>query len=129
MSQTASTTRITQLRTVGIPVSDQDRALDFYVGTLGFEKRLDGEFGDGMRWIEVAPPGAATSIALMQIQNGEPIGIETQIRLSTDDAEADHAHLRAQGVEVDAEIMRWEGVPLMFQFQDPDGNRLVIVEG
>ena len=56
---------VTHVGTVIVPVADQDRALEFYVGTLGFEVRLDGEFGDGQRWIEVAPPGAATSIALV----------------------------------------------------------------
>ncbi|HEX4661183.1 MAG TPA: VOC family protein, partial [Streptosporangiaceae bacterium] len=58
-------TRITQLRTVGVPVTDQSRALAFYSGTLGLEKRLDAPFGDGRRWIEVAPPGATTTIALV----------------------------------------------------------------
>src|SRR5215212_7736069 len=49
----ASTTRITAVGTVGVPVTDQDRALEFYVGKLGFEKRRDLPFGPG-RWIEVA---------------------------------------------------------------------------
>ena len=60
------TTRITRVGNGrSFPSSDQDAALEFYVGTLGFEKRLDGEFGDGQRWIEVAPPGAETTIALV----------------------------------------------------------------
>lgn len=58
-------TRITRVETVGLPVADQDRALEFYVGTLGFEKRRDVPFGSGRRWIEVAPPGSATTIALV----------------------------------------------------------------
>jgi len=53
MQQT--TTHITQVGRVIIPVADQDRALDFYVGTLGFEKRADIPFGEGDRWLEVAP--------------------------------------------------------------------------
>ena len=57
-------THITGVRTVGIPVADQERALAFYVGTLGLEKRLDVPFGKG-RWLEVAPGGAATSVALV----------------------------------------------------------------
>jgi catechol 2,3-dioxygenase-like lactoylglutathione lyase family enzyme len=48
-------TRISGVGTVGVPVTDQDRALEFYLGTLGFEKRMDAPFGGGMRWIEVAP--------------------------------------------------------------------------
>jgi catechol 2,3-dioxygenase-like lactoylglutathione lyase family enzyme len=114
-------TRITRVGTVIVPVSDQDRALEFYVGTLGFEKRLDGAFGDG-RWIEVAPPGAATTIALVPAD-----GIE--VSLATEDADADHAALRAAGVDADAEVMRMgDFVPPMFTFRDPDGNRFRMVE-
>src|ERR1039457_3859383 len=64
-------TRITRIGTVIVPVSDQERALSFYVETLGFEKRLDAPFGQGGRWIEVAPAGAATTIALLQAQEGD----------------------------------------------------------
>ncbi len=119
---------ITGIHTVGIPVSDQSRSLDFYVGKLGFHKRLDAPFGAG-RWLEVAPDGAATSIALVSAQQGSPIGVDTGIRLSTSDAESDHAALLSQGVDVDAEIMRMgDFVPPMFAIRDPDGNRLVIVQ-
>jgi catechol 2,3-dioxygenase-like lactoylglutathione lyase family enzyme len=121
-------TRITQVRTVAVPVSDQDRALEFYVGKLGFQKRIDTGYGAGERWVEVAPPGGTTSIALVR-PGDAGTGIDTGIRLSTEDADADHAGLQAGGVDVDAEIMRWGGaVPPMFTFRDPDGNRLTIVE-
>jgi catechol 2,3-dioxygenase-like lactoylglutathione lyase family enzyme len=114
-------TRITRIGTVIVPVTDQDRALEFYVGTLGFEKRLDGPFGDG-RWIEVAPPGAVTTIALVPAG-----GIE--VSLATEDADADHAALQAGGVDADAEVMRMgDFVPPMFTFRDPDGNRFRMVE-
>jgi catechol 2,3-dioxygenase-like lactoylglutathione lyase family enzyme len=83
MSATGTGTRINRVWTVGIPVSDPDRALEFYVETLGFEKRLDGEFGEGERWIEVAPPGGATTIALVRASAGTPVGIDTQVRLAT----------------------------------------------
>jgi catechol 2,3-dioxygenase-like lactoylglutathione lyase family enzyme len=120
--------RITQVGTVGVPVTDQERALEFYVGTLGFENRMDAPFGVGLRWIEVAPSGAVTTIALMPTPDGAPTGVETGIRLTTLDAGADHAGLLARGVDADPEIMRWPGVPPMFTFRDPDGNSLVIVE-
>ncbi len=90
---------ITDLRTVGVPVRDQDRALEFYVRTLGFEKRMDARFGEGERWIEVAPPGAATSIALVRAGEGIPTGINTQLRLLTVNAAANHAALREGGVD------------------------------
>ncbi|HUK77203.1 MAG TPA: VOC family protein [Thermoleophilia bacterium] len=123
------TTHITEVRTIAIPVSDQDRALDFYVGKLGFEKRVEAPYGSaGQRWIEVAPPGATTSLALVPPGPGQHAGIDTGIRLTTGDTESDYADLRARGVDVDAEITRWPGVPPMFSLRDPDGNRLFIIE-
>jgi catechol 2,3-dioxygenase-like lactoylglutathione lyase family enzyme len=119
---------ITSLITVGVPVSDQDRAVAFYIDTLGFEKRRDAPFGDG-RWIEVAPTESATSIALIPAGHGQSAGIDTGIRLATMDAEADHEALLAAGVDADADIMRMgDFVPPMFTFRDPDGNSLVVVE-
>jgi len=123
-----ATTRITGLHTVGVPVTDQDRALDFYVGTLGFEKRRDAALGGGRRWIEVAPPGAAVTIALVPASEQAPAGVETGIRLTSGDAGADHTALLARGVDADPEVLRWPGVPPMFAFRDQDANRLEIVE-
>ena len=117
----ASTTCITGIGTVGIPVTDQDRALEFYVGKLGFEKRRDLPFGPG-RWIEVAPPGSQTTIALV------PAGVPTGIRLATGDATTDHDQLQAHGVDVDPEVMRIPDAPAMFSLRDPDGNSLILVE-
>ncbi|MGH2463828.1 MAG: VOC family protein [Candidatus Limnocylindrales bacterium] len=117
---------ISQLSTIGIPVDDQDRSLAFYVDMLGFEKRLDVAYGQGERWLEVAPVGAATTIALMRARDGVPSGIDTKVRLVTGDARAEHAHLRSIGVEADPDVTPYP-VP-MFSFRDPDGNRLVIVE-
>jgi lactoylglutathione lyase len=121
-------TQITGVRTVGVPVTDQDRALDFYVGTLGLAKRLDVPYGDGGRWIEVAPQGAGTTIALVRSGAGVPAGMETGIRLTTRDADAVHAALLASGVDTDPEVLRWPGAPPMFGFRDQDANRLEIVE-
>jgi catechol 2,3-dioxygenase-like lactoylglutathione lyase family enzyme len=126
MTQTKTRTHITQVGTVGVPVTDQDRALAFYLDKLGFEKRMDVPFGEGERWVEVAPSGAATTIALLRARAGEPTGIDTQVRLTTRNAEADHADLRARGVDTDTAIMSYP-VP-MFVLRDPDGNRLRIVE-
>jgi catechol 2,3-dioxygenase-like lactoylglutathione lyase family enzyme len=119
-------THITEIGTVIVPVGDQDKALDFYVGTLGFEKRLDAPFGPSGRWIEVAPVGAATTIALVPRQDGDSSGV---VSFTTTNADADHEALRARGVDADAEVMRMgEFVPPMFTFRDPDGNKFRIVE-
>jgi catechol 2,3-dioxygenase-like lactoylglutathione lyase family enzyme len=121
-------TRITEVRTVGVPVTNQDRALELYVGALGFEKRVDVPSGEGERWIEVAPAEATTTIALVLAREGVATGIDTGIRFTTEDAEADHADLRARGVDVDPDVLRWPGVPAMFSFRDADGNVLFVVE-
>jgi catechol 2,3-dioxygenase-like lactoylglutathione lyase family enzyme len=128
LTQTDTKTSIAEVGTVMVPVSDQDRALDFYVGTLGFEKRTDSPYGDGERWVDVAPPGATTTIALVPPREGDPVGIETRIGLTTEDIDADHAHLRACGVDADDVMRMGDPVPPMLFFRDPDGNRLMIVE-
>jgi catechol 2,3-dioxygenase-like lactoylglutathione lyase family enzyme len=128
MANTETRTHINQVGTVMVPVSDQERALEFYVDKLGFEKRTDTPFGDGERWLEVAPPGAATTIALITPREGEPTGIMTRVALSTEDIDADHSDLLARGVDADAEVMRMGSpVPPMFFFRDQDGNQLFIV--
>jgi catechol 2,3-dioxygenase-like lactoylglutathione lyase family enzyme len=122
-------TTIGQVATVMVPVSDQDRAIEFYEEKLGFEKRADIPFGDGNRWVEVAPPGGATTVALVQPREGDPVGIESRVAFDSTDADADHAALRERGVDVDAEVMRMGGpVPPMFFFRDQDDNSLLIVE-
>lgn len=126
MTATEPQTQITGVGTVGIPVTDQDRALAFYIDTLGFEIRMDGTFGEGFRWIEVAPPGAATTIALVNLGAGLPTGVDTGVRLTTKNAAADHSALQARGVDVDPEIIPFP-VP-MFTLRDPDANRLYVVE-
>ncbi len=126
MSDSHAPMHLVDVRTVAIPVADQDRALRFYADTLGFETRIDAAYGAGERWIEVAPSGATTSIALMRTGDERPVGIDTGVRLETTDAVADHAGLRARGVDVDPEVIPYP-VP-MFVFRDADGNSLVIVE-
>jgi catechol 2,3-dioxygenase-like lactoylglutathione lyase family enzyme len=123
------TTTISQVGTVIVPVSDQDRAVAFYTGKLGFETRADIPYGNGDRWVEVAPTGAATSVALIPPMEGEPVGVDTRVAFTSEDVDADHASLQAAGVDVDAEVMRMGGpVPPMFFFRDQDGNRLLIVQ-
>jgi predicted enzyme related to lactoylglutathione lyase len=123
-----TTVRINGLSTVSVPTTDHDRAIEFYVGTLGFEVRRDATFGPGMRWVEVAPAGSTTTVALAPPGDVKP-GVDTGIRLTTTDAAADHADLQAAGVQVDPEILSFPGVPPMFGFHDPDGNRLYVVQG
>jgi catechol 2,3-dioxygenase-like lactoylglutathione lyase family enzyme len=127
---TTTTTRISRLANVIVPVADQDRMAGFYTETLGLEKRADVPFGNGDRWIEVAPAGAETPIALCPPgPNGNAGGKETGITLQTDDIDAYHAQLAAQDVDVDAEISRMgDPVPPLFWLRDPEDNTLMVVE-
>ena len=118
-------TTITDIGAVGVPVSDQDKAVDFFVGTLGFEKRLDLRMANGFRWVTVAASGAGTSVAL--IADSEQVGADTGIRFMVPDAETEHTAMRQRGIEV-GDLLRWPGVPPMYEFKDPDGNRFEIVE-
>jgi catechol 2,3-dioxygenase-like lactoylglutathione lyase family enzyme len=129
MTSTETGTGISQVATVIVPVSDQDRAIEFYTGKLGFEKRADVPMGEAMRWVEVAPAGAATTIAIVPPREGEPTGVQTRVAYETDDIDADHATLKAQGVDVDDQVSRMGGpVPPMFWFRDQDANSFMIVQ-
>lgn len=120
--------RVKGVRAVGIPVADQDQAVEFYVDTLGFEKVMDAPLPElGGRWIEVRPPDAAPTIALLLSHHDLPAGVDTGIRFTTQDAAGLHADLNARGVDLD-ELLLWDGVPPMFDFRDPDGNVLYVSE-
>jgi catechol 2,3-dioxygenase-like lactoylglutathione lyase family enzyme len=144
MTDTADATCINQVGTVFVAVADQARALEFYVDKLGFEQRADFPYGEGGRWIEVAPHSSAIAIALVGPSEGRATGgDETHCALTTEDIDACHATLRARGVDVDAEIARTgtprsglvsieatvvDPVPAQFLVRDPDGNRFLIVQ-
>ena len=130
MSKLASKLNLSQVGRVCVTVADTDRAIGFYVDTLGFEKVVDVPMGPGMRWVEVAVAGTTTTIALAPPPEGQNAGgSQTGICLDTTDVDADHAALKAAGVDVDDEVSRFgDPVPPMFWLRDPDGNSLLIVE-
>jgi catechol 2,3-dioxygenase-like lactoylglutathione lyase family enzyme len=120
---------ITQIGRVMVPVESQDAAIAFYTGNLGFELVADVPFGDGDRWVEVAPPAGGAAVALVPPLGDYQAGRNTGIALETTDARAAHEELRAKGVDVDAQLMGGDGtVPMMFFFRDQDLNTLMIVE-
>jgi catechol 2,3-dioxygenase-like lactoylglutathione lyase family enzyme len=130
MSNLQTKLKITAVGRVCVTVADTDRAIEFYVDTLGFEKVVDTPMGPDMRWVEVKLPGTKTTIALAPPPQGQEAGgSQTGICLDTSDVDADHAALKAAGVDVDEEVTRWGGpVPPMFWLRDPDGNSLIVVE-
>ena len=122
--------RITQMGRVIVPVADQDEAIAFYTSKLGFSVVADVPFGEGDRWVEVAPPGGGAAIALTPPQGDYQPGRMTGIALESSDPRADHAELKENGVDVDEELMGGDGtVPLLFFFRDQDANHLMLVQG
>ena len=130
MSTVASKLNISKVGRVCVTVADTDRALDFYVGTLGFEKVVDEPMGPGMRWVEVSVAGTETTIALAPPPQGQPAGgTQTGICLDTTDVDGAHAALKEARADVDDEVTRYGGpVPPMFWLRDPDGNSLIVVQ-
>jgi catechol 2,3-dioxygenase-like lactoylglutathione lyase family enzyme len=130
VSKVATQLNIHQVGRVCVTVADTDRAIDFYVGTLGFEKVVDVPMGPDMRWVEVSVSGAETTIALAPPPPGQPAGgTQTGICLDTSDVDAAHAARKEAGADVDGEVSRYGGpVPPMFWLRDPDGNSLIVVE-
>ena len=121
--------RITQVGRVMVPVSDQDEAIAFYTSRLGFSLAADIPYGDGDRWVEVAPPGGGAAVALVPPHGEYQPGRMTGIALMSPDPRADHAELKDASVDVDAELMGGDGtVPLLFSLRDHEGNQLMIVE-
>jgi catechol 2,3-dioxygenase-like lactoylglutathione lyase family enzyme len=116
----------TGISTVAIPVSDQD-ATKRLLEQLGFTTVFDAELREGFRWIDLEPPDGGTRIALVTAGDELPTGIDTGIRLVTPDARATHAALVDLGLPV-GELLDWPSAPLMFSFQDLDGNRLYVAE-
>jgi catechol 2,3-dioxygenase-like lactoylglutathione lyase family enzyme len=122
---------ITRVGSVPVPVRDQDAALDFYTNILGFEKRMDVRFGEGYRWLTVAPPGGETQIVLeagFGSDSGAPARAMVAMVLETDDIQGVYQNLAAKGV-------RFTEVPTLqpwdmwqAQFRDLDDNHYVLVQ-
>jgi catechol 2,3-dioxygenase-like lactoylglutathione lyase family enzyme len=130
MATDTTTATVSRIANVIVPVADQDAMLAFYTEKLGLEKRADVPFGNGERWIEVAPAGAETVIAICPPGPAGKTGEkETGITLQTDDIDAYRDRLADAGVDVDAEVSRMgDPVPPLCWFRDPEGNRLLVVE-
>jgi catechol 2,3-dioxygenase-like lactoylglutathione lyase family enzyme len=127
---TSTTTHVSKIGNVVIPVADQDREIEFYTEKLGFEKRTDIPFGNGYRWVEVAPAGGDTAIALAPPPEGQATGNrQTGIGLYTDDIDSLHAELKDAGVDIDEQVSRMgDPVPPLCWVRDPEGNSLMLAE-
>ncbi|MEV0675253.1 glyoxalase superfamily protein [Actinosynnema sp. NPDC050436] len=115
---------LTHVQVVHIPVSDQDRAKEFYVDRLGLAVVADLPGGPHGRWLQVAPPGAASTLAIVPGSGDNQPG-SAAVVFETDDIEADVAALRGRGVDLPEHVeeMWWAR---SVRFTDPDGNHLAL---
>lgn len=116
---------ITHIELLSVPVSDQERAKDFYVNTLGFDLVADNAMGPDQRWVQVRPKGSQTSITFVDWFETMPPGSLKGLVIETDDLQGDIAALGARGLEIpegvqDAPWGRY------VTFDDPDGNGIVL---
>ncbi|RLP86979.1 glyoxalase superfamily protein [Micromonospora sp. CV4] len=118
---------VTHVQLLSVPVADQDRARDFYVDVLGFDLIWDNPMGpDGGRWVQVAPPGAATALTLVTWFPTMAPGSLKGLVLETDDLDADVARLRERGVDFADGGVRSAPWGRYATFDDPDGNGIVL---
>jgi predicted enzyme related to lactoylglutathione lyase len=117
---------IRKIKFTSIPVRDQDRALEFYVGTLGFTLLTDQPMGPGQRWIELRPPRGESGVALFTPPGQEDrIGTFTGISMECDDVQKTYEELSARGA-VFAKPPKSEPWGVMAILQDSEGNQLVL---
>jgi catechol 2,3-dioxygenase-like lactoylglutathione lyase family enzyme len=116
---------ITNIQLLSVPVTDQERAKDFYVNTLGFDLVADTSMGPGQRWVQVRPKGAETSITLVDWFETMPAGSLKGLVIETDDLPGDIEALGGRGMTITDEI---QDAPWgrFVTFTDPDGNGLIL---
>jgi catechol 2,3-dioxygenase-like lactoylglutathione lyase family enzyme len=115
-----------KLELVAIPVSDVDRAKEFYVDKVGFNADHDHQVSEELRFVQLTPPGSACSIALGTGIVDMPPGSAKGLQLVVPDADAARAELLERGVEV-GEVQEFPWGRFVF-FEDPDGNRWSVQE-
>jgi len=117
---------ITHVKFVGIPTSDQDRALAFYTEKLGFKVLTDQPFGEKQRWIELTIGGAQTGVVLFTPEGHEDrIGTFFNGSIACDNVEKTYEELTAKGVEF-VSAPKKEPWGTFAKFKDPDGNQFVL---
>ena len=115
-----------KLELVAIPVSDVDRAIEFYTEKAGFVLDHDHRVSDEVRFVQLTPPGSACSIAIGKGVTDVPPGSVRGVQLVVPDIEAAYAELAGRGVDA-GEIQQFAWGRFVF-FDDPDGNRWSVQE-
>jgi predicted enzyme related to lactoylglutathione lyase len=117
---------IKQIKFVSVPVTDQDRALDFYTEKLGFTIITDQPFDDKQRWIELRIPKAETRIVLfMNDEDNDHVGTFMNMSYTCDDLQKTYDELKARGVEFENPPKKehWGSYTI---FKDSEGNSFVL---
>jgi catechol 2,3-dioxygenase-like lactoylglutathione lyase family enzyme len=109
-----------KLELISVPVSDVDRAKAFYTEKAGFNADHDHQVTDGLRFVQLTPPGSACSISIGSGLTEQPPGSVQGLQVVVDDIEAAHAELAGRGVEV-SDVQDFPWGRFVF-FSDPDGN-------
>jgi catechol 2,3-dioxygenase-like lactoylglutathione lyase family enzyme len=117
---------LTGLEVVSVPVSDQERAKQFYVDKLGFAVQMDGSFGESLRWVMLQPPGSVTCITLVNWFETMPAGSLKGAVLGCDDLDKTLAELTARGVSFAEDEVQEAPWGRFKTFDDPDGNGWVL---
>jgi predicted enzyme related to lactoylglutathione lyase len=109
-----------RIELIQVPVSDIDRAKEFYVEKVGFNADHDHQVSDELRFVQLTPPGSACSIALTSSAHQMAPGSIEGLQMVVEDAEASRRELAERGVEVsEVQVFPWGSFVF---FQDPDGN-------
>jgi len=116
---------ISKIQVVSVPVSDQDKAKEFYTEVLGLEVMQDMPMDATSRWIQVRPPGSEASLTLVTWFPSMPAGSLKGLVLETDDLEATITEMASKGFTIDGQIdeQPWGR---FITFDDPDGNGIVL---
>ena len=115
-----------KIELIAIPVTDVDRAKDFYVNKAGFNADHDHTVSDEVRFVQLTPPGSACSIALGKgVTDAAPGSVEG-VQIVVSDIQEAHRELTGRGVEV-SDVQEFPWGKFVF-FADPDGNRWAVQE-
>ena len=122
--QTQQTALTFKIELIPMAVEDVDRAVRFYGDTLGWNVDFDQTVREGLRFVQVTPPGSACSVCFGVGLGMMPLGSSQMIQVVVPDADAAFAHLRERGIECsEVDEQPWGR---FVGFADPDGNRWVL---
>ena len=115
---------IVSFEIISVPVADQERAKIFYQQTLGFTLLREESMAPGGKWIQLAPPGCSTTIALVTWFDGMKPGGLQGVMLNSNDIDGDHRLFSSRGLQLSSiEQQPWGRYAM---FKDPDGNGWIL---